>query len=310
MRWLLALAGLAFLADIAAADDNLDWAYPRTPPAERHDSVVLKQVPGSSRKYTQAQIDDPFNPPDWFPDEHPPMPPVVAHGGPKPAGRACAQCHLPSGDGHPESSALAGLPASYIVRQMEAFKNGDRKGVRASGMIAMAKVLSEAEVKAAAEYFAVLKLTSGYTKVIEVDKVPATYVGAGGMRFALADGVFEPIGNRIIVIPQNPDRASLRDLHSGFVDYVPRGSVARGAAFASGGGGKVVACVTCHGPDLKGLGETPGIAGREAIYTFRQLNDMKTGNRKGTGVALMKPVVDNLSLSDMIAVSAFLGTLP
>jgi cytochrome c553 len=37
---------------------------------------------------------------------------------------------------------------------------------------------------------------------------------------------------------------------------------------------------------------------------------MKTGNRKGTGVALMKPVVDNLSLSDMIAVSAFLGTLP
>jgi diguanylate cyclase (GGDEF)-like protein len=38
--------------------------------------------------------------------------------------RACAQCHLPSGDGHPESSSLAGLPVPYILRQMAAFKTG------------------------------------------------------------------------------------------------------------------------------------------------------------------------------------------
>ena len=74
-------------------------------------------MPGSSKQYTQAQIDDPFNPPDWFPNEHPPMPAIVAHGGPKPAGRACAQCHLPSGDGHPESAGIAGLPANYIIRR-------------------------------------------------------------------------------------------------------------------------------------------------------------------------------------------------
>ena len=117
----------------------------------------MQAVPGSAKKYTQAQIDDPFNPPDWFPDEHPPMPEIVAHGGQKPAGRACAQCHLPTGDGHPESSSLAGLHANYIVRQMAAFKNGERKGVRAGVMIAMAKVLSDAEVKAAADYFAALK---------------------------------------------------------------------------------------------------------------------------------------------------------
>ena len=55
------------------------------------------------------------NPPDWYPEEHPPMPQIVAHGGQRPAGRACAQCHLPSGDGHPESSSLAGLPAAYMA---------------------------------------------------------------------------------------------------------------------------------------------------------------------------------------------------
>jgi len=37
---------------------------------------------------------------------------------------------------------------------MAAFKNGDRVGVRAGVMIAMAKVDSDDEVKAAADYFA------------------------------------------------------------------------------------------------------------------------------------------------------------
>ena len=166
------------------------------------------------------------------------MPQIVAHGGAKPAGRACAQCHLPSGDGHPESSSLAGLPADYIVRQMAAFKNGERKGVRAAMMIAMAKVLSDAEVKAAADYFAALKPTPGFNKVREADKVPASYVGAGGMRFALADGGYEPVGSRIIVLPDNAERAALRDPKSGFTDFVAKGSIARGAALMAGGDGK------------------------------------------------------------------------
>ncbi|AMN43538.1 c-type cytochrome [Rhodoplanes sp. Z2-YC6860] len=308
MRLIGTLTALLVCAATAMAADNLDWAYPATPRPEPLDNKVQKHVPGSTRKYTQAQIDDPFNPPDWFPNEHPPMPEVVAHGGQRPAGRACAQCHLPSGDGHPESASLAGLNANYIVRQMAAFKNGERKGVRAGVMIAMAKVLNEAEVKAAADYFASLKPMPGYNKVMEADKVPATYVGPGGMRFALTDGVFEPIGNRIIVLPQSAERASLRDPKSGFADFVAKGSIAKGATLAAGGDGKTVACTTCHGPDLKGLNEVPGIAGRSAIYIFRQLNDMKTGNRSGGAAELMKPVVTKLDQSDMIALAAYLGS--
>jgi cytochrome c553 len=300
---------LALLWSAAAmAADDLSWAYPVTPPPEPLNSTIQKQVPGSTKKYTQTQIDDPFNPPDWFPNEHPPMPAIVARGGQKPAGRACAQCHLPSGDGHPESASLAGLPANYIVRQMAAFKNGERKGVRANVMIAMAKVLTDAEVKAAADYFASLKPTPGYNKVIEADKVPATFVGAGGMRFALTDGGFDPIGNRIIVLPQNPERAAMRDPKVGFADFVAKGSIAKGAALAAGGGGKTVACATCHGPELKGLNDVPGITGRPATYIFRQLNDMKTGNRSGGDVELMKPAVAKLDLTDMIALAAYLGS--
>jgi hypothetical protein len=78
---------LALLPTVAMAADGLDWAYPPTPRPEPLDKVTLKQMPGSDKKYTQAQIDDPFSPPDWFPGDHPAMPPVVANGA-KPAVRA------------------------------------------------------------------------------------------------------------------------------------------------------------------------------------------------------------------------------
>jgi cytochrome c553 len=309
MRALIALSVLALLTGIAVAADNPDWAYPVTPPPESKDNVIMKTLPGSTKQYTQAQIDDNFNPPDWFPDEHPPMPEVVAHGGPRPAARACAQCHLTSGDGHPESAGIAGLPAAYIIRQMAAFKNGERTSGRAGVMIAMAKVLSDADVKAAADYFAALKPRPGYNKVVETDTVAKSYVGAGGMRFATADGVTEPIGNRIIVLPQAPERAHLRDPKSGFIDYVPTGSIIKGAALMASGDGKTIRCTICHGPTLKGLGEVPSITGRPATYIFRQLNDMQTGNRSGPWVELMKQVVAKLTQDDMIALAAYLGSL-
>src|SRR5580692_11833623 len=131
MRLIFALSLAVAFSGAAYAADNLDWAYPPIKVPKTSDATVIKTVPGSSQKYSLAQIDDPFNPPDWFPNEHPPMPQVVAHGGPKPAGRACAQCHLPSGDGHPESASLAGLPVAYVHRQMQAFKTGIRSNVRA-----------------------------------------------------------------------------------------------------------------------------------------------------------------------------------
>jgi cytochrome c553 len=98
----------------------------------------------------------------------------------------------------------------------------------------------------------------------------------------------------------------LRDPHSGFTDYVAPGSVAKGQALAGGGNGKTVACSLCHGPDLRGNGEVPGITGRTATYIFRQLNDIQSGARNGLGVAFMKPAVANLTQDDMIALAAFL----
>jgi cytochrome c553 len=41
----------------------------------------------------------------------------------------------------------------------------------------------------------------------------------------------------------------------------------------------------------------------------RRLHDMQTGARSGPAVALMKPVVEKLSMDDMIALAAYLGSL-
>jgi cytochrome c553 len=292
----------------AAAAENPDWAYPATPPSGQLDSVMLKSVPGSTKQYTQAQIDDPFNPPDWYPNEHPPAPQIVITGGNRPR-TACAQCHLPSGDGHPESANIAGLPANYIIRQIQAFRSGERKGGRATVMVINSKLLSDEEIKSAADYYASLRPRPGHTKVVETDVVAKSFVGAGGMRFATPDGAQEPIGNRIIVLPQDPQLAELRDAHSGFIDYVPKGSLVKGAELMAGGNGKTVNCTICHGPTLKGLGEVPGIAGRPATYVFRQLHDIKNGNRKGPWAELMKQVVEKLDVEDMIALAAYLGSL-
>src|SRR5258705_131251 len=104
------------------------WAYPQAPPGTQRppDDGKVYRLEGSTAGFTATQINDPFAPPDWYPNEHPPMPETVAHGR-KPDLRACGQCHLPHGLGHPESSGIAGLPADYIVEQMRAYRDGRRK---------------------------------------------------------------------------------------------------------------------------------------------------------------------------------------
>jgi cytochrome c553 len=120
----------------------------------------------------------------------------------------------------------------------------------------------------------------------------------------------EPIGARIITLPEDQTRARLRDPNSGFVAYVPPGSIARGKALVeTGGGGKTIACAICHGDAMKGLGNVPRLAGLHPIYTARQLYLFKDGRRNGVDAQLMKKPAAKLTDDDIIAISAYLGSL-
>jgi cytochrome c553 len=143
MRALASLAVLGLLASPALAADLPEWAYPVNPTPTPPDAAKPIQLPGSTKQYTQAQIDDGFNPPDWYPGDHGAMPDIVAHGRKEANARACILCHLTSGAGHPESAGIAGLPVGYFMRQLAEFTSGARKGARATSMIPIAKGLTE-----------------------------------------------------------------------------------------------------------------------------------------------------------------------
>jgi cytochrome c553 len=307
------LAGaMAFPTD-AADQAPPPWAFAVNPPNAQApvDDGIPRRLPGSAESFTLTQIRDLFKVPDWHPDNHPQMPEIVAQGR-KPAVFACGFCHLPNGLGRPENSSLAGLPADYIAQQVADFKSGVRKSSEPASlpvnlMIAVAKAASEAEVKIAAEYFAGLKRTP-WIRVVETDTVPKTRVG-GWMLIAAEGGGTEAIGQRVIEMPEDLERTELRDSASGFVAYVPVGSVAKGEALINGGGGKTTACAICHGSDLKGLGPVPGLAGRSPSYIVRQLYDIRHGMRNGRWGELMKPVVARLTDEDMVAIAAYTASL-
>lgn len=310
--WTLACFVLATTAISAQAPVPPPWAYtvnpPPTPGAKpAPPDPAPQQVPGSTASLTIAQTRDAFNPPDWHPAAHPPMPESVAHGR-RPEMRACGFCHLVNGQGRPENASLAGLPAAYIVQQMADFKSGDRKSAEPkmgppNAMIQDAKAATDEEVRTAAAYFASFPFRK-WIRVSEAVEVPKTRI-AGSMHVPTGDGS-EPLGQRIIEMPADLRRTELRDASSEFVAYVPRGSIARGESLVTtGGAGKTVACGACHGPDLKGLGPVPPLAGRSPSYTVRQLFDLQQGVRKGPWSALMKTAVEKLTVDDMIAIAAY-----
>jgi cytochrome c553 len=274
----------------------------------------VKHISGTTRAFTIAQIADINTPADWFPEDHPLMPSIVANGR-QPAVRACAYCHYPNGKGRPSNGGVAGLPVSYFIDTLNDFKNGLRKPgdprkVNVNQMIAFAKALTPEEMRAAAEYFGSVQWTQ-WVRVVETRTVPKTDA-EGSIFFKAPGNMTEPIGMRIIETPEDDEQAEpLRNPRSGFVAYAPMGSIKKGEALVTtGGNGKTTRCTICHGTDLRGLGAVPGIAGRSPSYLARQMYDIQVGARHGEWSELMKPVVAKLTNEDFVAISAYVSSRP
>jgi len=207
-----------------------------------------------------------------------------------------------SGQSHPEAADIAGMPAEYLARQMAYYKEGSRKDDARMGPIA--KATSDEDIREAAQYFAALKPRI-FVKVVESANPPRTFIATAGRHRQLhPGGGTEPIGHRILEIPEDPLGTEIRNPHAGFIAYVPPGSIAKGEALVKSG-----ECGLCHGTALKGLGEVPRLAGLQPLYIARQLFDLQYGSSAGKAAALMKRAVANLSEDDIIAISAYLGSL-
>ena len=131
MKWKLSvLAGALSLVIAAQSLDKIpSWAYgtvpPQPPAVQKAPDLAPHHIAGSPLEFTIAQIRNPFGPADWFPEDHPAMPPIVANGS-QPNAMACSFCHYPNGKGRPENAGVAGLPVEYFIQTMNDFKNGLR----------------------------------------------------------------------------------------------------------------------------------------------------------------------------------------
>ncbi|MGH8126960.1 MAG: c-type cytochrome [Gammaproteobacteria bacterium] len=287
------------------------WAFPEqqspdtgapNAPAPKANPRQVVHVAGSTRAYTQAQIDNSI--PDWFPQDHPPMPRVVAHGD-KPA-LACALCHNPDGRGGPEAAALTGLPEAYILEQVAAFRSGDRgKGPwpTTQNMTREALNATDADLQQAAVYFSKLKFIP-QTQVIETASVPKTH-WEDYVLVPDKSGAREPIGERIVEMPVDFRLYELGDEHSGYIAWVPPGSIARGAVIATKGVGTALSCESCHGAGLQGVGNIPPLAGRSPTYIVRELILFRNGKRTNPAAAPMRQEASHLTLKDMIDSAAY-----
>ena len=152
-----------------------DKAAPQPPPnrnvrpnEDQAEQTKPRTVPGSTATYSLVDVRDGHDVIDWFPGDHPAMPPVIKNG---PAslmaerGRACGSCHLPNGKGRPENAPPAGQPVGYTIQTLQDFAAGlrmsaDPRKPNTHTMSALAKAMSEAEIKQAAEYFAAMPWTN------------------------------------------------------------------------------------------------------------------------------------------------------
>jgi cytochrome c553 len=267
-------------------------------------------LPGSNGHFTRSQISGANHTPpaDWYPDDHPLMPPLVADGNAARGITACAGCHYPNGKGRPQNANIAGLNADYLARQLHDMQSGLRRSAEpkkhnAQQMLDFAKAMTDAEISQAASYYASLPPTVPI-RVVETATVPRMR-SQEGMWLPHESGTREAIGNRVIETPANVEREQLRDPHAGFIAYAPKGAVAKGRRLAAG-----IDCASCHGKGLHGVDGIPAIAGRSPSYLARQLYDFQQATRHGEMAAAMQPVVAKLTAADIVDLTAYAASLP
>jgi cytochrome c553 len=327
---LVAIASVVLGASVVVAQQNApaptapipaglpDWAYtpppppgsPAAPSALPADDNAIVKIAGTDKTMTRGALRAVKEIPDWYPeDRHGTMPPIVRYGRGMDV-RACGLCHLADGSGRPENAPVSAYHPAYFMQQMEDFKNGLRKSAdprkqNTNNMIKFAAGATAEEVRAAADYFAAQPYPRRI-KVIESRTAPKVRL-QGGMHMAIpaADGGgMEPLRDEIVEVPDDNLRAEARDTRMAWTAYVPMGTLNRGKQLAA-----KHQCGFCHGANLEGVGPVPALAGRSPSYTMRQLFDMKVGTRRGPWSELMKPIVTQMSVPDMMAVSAYAASI-
>jgi cytochrome c553 len=187
---------------------------------------------------------------------------------------ACASCHGENGNSSaPTFPKLAEQHASYLEKQLHAFKDGSRNDAM---MSAMAMALSDQDIADIAEYYASKKISENAAPSLPPED---------------DDDTQKPVTPKL----------TMPDL------------LAKGSSLFRNGDipHEVSACVACHGP--KGEGNKPAgfpaLQSQHADYLIKTLTDFKNGVRSSNPDNMMHMIAQKMSDEQIKAVSYQLSTM-
>jgi len=190
---------------------------------------------------------------------------------------SCGGCHGEDGNSSmPGFPKLAGQHQGYLLKQLQAFKKGERNSPMMAPLVMGLDEKSMAEI---ADYYS--------TRIISKNPPPA--------------------------LPSNDDdddapakteeqkKAELDDLIEQGGDLYRNGNLSR----------EVSACVACHGPYGEGNkpASYPSLHSQHADYLIKTLTDFKNGQRSNNRENMMHMIATKMTDADIKAVSLYISTM-
>ncbi|MDD2761304.1 MAG: c-type cytochrome [Methylomonas sp.] len=189
---------------------------------------------------------------------------------------SCAGCHGEDGNSTmPGFPKLAGQHQGYLLKQLKAFKSGERN---APMMAPLAMGLDEKSMEEIAEYYSVQKISKNPAPALPVDE---------------DDDAPEKT--------EEQKQTQLKNLIEQGGDLYRNGNISR----------EVSACVACHGPYAEGNkpASYPALHSQHADYLIKTLSDFKSGQRSNNRENMMHMIATKMTDEDIKAVSYYISTL-
>ncbi len=186
---------------------------------------------------------------------------------------SCASCHGQDGNSMmPAFPKLAQQHASYLSKQLYAFKDGSRKD---QVMGSMAQSLTDTDIADVSAYYAEQKISENPEPTLP----PADDDEAG----------------------DEAAKATMPELLNKGSNLYRNGDLSRA----------VSACIACHGPSGEGNkpASFPAVRSQHADYLIKTLNDFKAGVRSKNSDNMMNMVAKKMTEDEIKAVSYYISTM-
>ncbi|MCF7969545.1 MAG: cytochrome c4 [Methylococcaceae bacterium] len=208
---------------------------------------------------------------------------------------SCAGCHGEDGNSiMPLFPKLADQNEEYLIKQMQAFKDGTRTDATMSGMVAG---LNLQDMQDIAAFYEKQKVTKNTLPPIESNDEGMTAEASSELSDAeaLASAEEKAAANKQAAQEQQDALLAL-----GY-DVYRNGDLER----------EISACIACHGPNGEGNkpASFPSLQGQHADYLIKTLTDFKNNVRSNNPDNMMHMIAHKMSEEEIKAIAYYVSVM-